>query len=135
MTKQYTPRVGTLPFNVIAHLTEHGGTLSTGEIVDRFSAKATGVATQLRPSIKAGLLSVERTGPNRESTYSLAEPGTPQQGADEPLTIANWSDGDVVVGGGQLNENDTVTYTRKQIEQLVLHVTRPHVGAGMGASA
>lgn len=123
MTPEYAPREGSIPHKVIEHLKrlEPEAMITSAEIVELFNAGA-GMSTQLRKCVDAGLLVAQRSG--RSMAYSLPPPTEPSDGK---LVIASWSDGDVMVRGGQAGDDGSVVYTREQMDQLVKHVTQPHI--------
>lgn len=126
MARTYSPPNGSTAAKVIAHLEKHGGSLERDRIAKLCGIKPVGVSSNLRSAVNAGLLEVERTA--HGFSYSLAAAGAPAKD-EQPskLLIGCYSDGDVVVKGGTLNVDDSVTYTREQLQQLLEHCTRPHV--------
>ncbi len=120
----YTPREGTIPAKVVAFLSTkpEGYAMSSSEISTQF--ECTSVSTVLRKAVEAGLLTTTKHG--NAFTYSLADAPEPRDGT---LQIGSWSDGDVTVIGGTPNGDNSITYTRAQIQQLLLHVTVPHIPA------
>lgn len=129
MKPDYTPPKGSTAEKVIAHLTEHGGTLDTNQVAELFDVQRVSVSALLRPSLNTEppLLAMVRGGGGRPSVYSLPEPAE-ERDPDAPLDILCYTDGDTVVRGMQVNEDDSVTFSRKQLEQLVRQVTQPHIG-------
>jgi hypothetical protein len=123
MSDAYTPREGTLPALVIEHLEsqEAGYQVDNAYIVENLGGNKSSVATQLRKALEAGLLVAEKSG--KGWVYSLPEAPAP---ADGPLEIATYTDGDVEVCGMATTDNG-VMFTRKQLQQLVEHLTTPHV--------
>lgn len=91
--------------------------------------------------MRAGYLPREGTIPARviahqdghSYVFSLPEPTTASEPGDA-LQIASYSDGDVSVAGGVPCEDGAVMYSRSQIEQLVRHVTAPHIVLGAPAA-
>jgi hypothetical protein len=121
MSLNYVPRKGSIPDRVIKHLEEHGGSLLGSEIAKMYGGGGKGIATQLHRAVDAGLLAIEKSGISY--VYSLPQPIS----TDGELQIASYSDGDVSVSGGTPLEDGGVMYTKAQIEQLVRHVSLPHV--------
>lgn len=128
MARDYTPPKGSTAEKVIAHLTAHGGTLDTNDVADRFGVKRVSVSALLRPAVNAEppLLAMVRGGGGRPSVYSLPEPAE-EHDPEAELDIVCYADGDTVVAGMQVNENESVTFSRKQLQQLVRQVTEPHI--------
>lgn len=128
MTHAYQPRAGSAGALVLAHLQEHGGSLTSEQIAALIDKETGSISTLLKTAVREGVLVVE--GVRGSLTYSLPEPVPP---ADGPLRISTWDDGDVVVAGGVINEDGSVTYTREQMAQLVKRMTTPHV-QGLGST-
>jgi hypothetical protein len=123
MSRAYTPRAGSLAQKVIDHLTEHGGTLTSGEIAQTFG-HAGGVSTLLRKAVEVGLLTAEKI--SNAFTYSLPEPEAEPAPTDGKLQISFYHDGDVGVVGATITD-DGVVFTKDQLVQLFQRVTTPHI--------
>jgi hypothetical protein len=123
--REYRPPAGSTAEAVVAYLKKNGGTLDGEQIAKKFGGVARNVSTCLRKAVEADLLVAEREG--QRYVWSLPANQPTAEADDEPLEIANYNDGDVVVLGGTQNENGSVTYSRKQVEQFIDHLTRPHV--------
>jgi hypothetical protein len=123
MSDAYTPREGTLPALVIAHLEsqEAGYQVDNAYIVENLGGNKSSVATQLKKALVAGLLVAEKSG--KGWVYSLPEAPAPTNGK---LDIVTYADGDVGVSGMAITEDGAV-FTREQLVQLLTHVTTPHV--------
>lgn len=128
MSGAYVPRPGSVPEKVIQYLTEHGGTLCSAEVMEKFGGNKS-TSTLLRKAVDAGLLEVEKNG--RKWFYSL--PGEPTA-PDGRLKIGLYDDGDVSVCGGTPIDGGML-YTRAHIEQLLRQVTAPHIALNSGAAA
>jgi hypothetical protein len=130
MRDGYTPREGTTAHTIIEWLRKQpAGTAMSGAELDE-KLKVNFSSASLKPAIEAGVIDAVKQG--RGYVFSLAAPPQPSDGK---LTIGSWSDGDVTVEGGTPNEDGSVTYTRQQLQQLVLHVTTPHLASLAPAGA
>lgn len=127
MNDGYTPRAGTIAQQVIEHLEsgQAGSSMSAAEIANEFDCTVTSVSTALKQAVEAGALVTAKEG--RHTYWSLPEQETPAAPDDGRLQIASWNDGDVMVRGGGIGDDGSVTYTREQILQLFQHVTVPHI--------
>jgi hypothetical protein len=123
--REYRPPAGSTAEAVVDHLQKHGGTLDGEQIAKKFGGIARNVSTCLRKAVEAGILVADREG--QRYVWSLPTSQPDAQEDDERLEIANYNDGDVVVIGGTENKDGSVTYTRKQVEQFIAHVTTPHI--------
>lgn len=133
MSAGYIPREGGVAHRCIEHMKtgDPGQAFRSAELADAVGAARTGISTQLRKALDAGLVVI--TGAGSRTAYSL--PAEPEPG-DGTLVIATYSDGDVSVLGGMLAEDGSIMYTREQVTQLVQQMTRPHVPvASTGAGA
>lgn len=79
MTKTYSPREGTLPQRLIAHLQSVGAPIRSGEITTLFGTPSNNISNLLKPAVQHGLL--ERVGSGREVTYCLAGESATAPGA------------------------------------------------------
>lgn len=123
MSDGYAPRAGTTAHKILEFLKKQAaGTAFTAQELEA-KLKVKHVSMAMRKPVEAELVAVEKHG--NAYAYSMAAPPQPSDGK---LTIGTWSDGDVVVQGGRLNEDDSVTYTRDQVLQLIRFVMKPHVG-------
>lgn len=130
MSDGYTPRAGTTAEKIMEFLaTQPADAAFTAQELEA-KLKIKHAAMCLHKAIEAGTVTATKRG--RVNLFSLAAPPQPSDGK---LTIGNWSDGDVTVCGVQINEDDSVTFTRDQILQLLQHVTLPHVATSAVALA
>ncbi len=124
----YQPRPGSVLTKVLDYLAANPqATLTKEDIAAAYGCASVSVAALLRPAIKAGLITVRREG--LASIYGLGA-GTAPTAEPEPagpLQIATWNDGDVLVKGHIENVDGTITFSRAQIQQLITHVTTPHI--------
>jgi hypothetical protein len=126
--REYRPPAGSTAEAVVAHLQKHGGALDGEQIAKKFGGVARNVSTCLRKAVEAGVLVAAREGQRYAWSLPSSDPkATAQEQEETPLQIANYNDGDVVVTGGTENKDGSVTYTRKQVEQFIEHVTTPHI--------
>jgi predicted transcriptional regulator len=126
MSAAYAPREGSVAAKVIAFLAANPQRKLTKEnIADKFGCASVSVSTLMRPLIDAGMVATEKTG--NAYVYSHPEPTEPEQPGDGKLQIASWSDGDVLVKGHTENQNGSITLSRDQLQQLIAHVTTPHI--------
>jgi hypothetical protein len=134
MSDGYTPPRNSTAEKVLAHLATHPDPLTAHEIANLCGCKNTSVGKNLQAAIDAGALVREKAG-RLGMVYALpGEPGeTPPR--DGKLTIACWSDGDIAVRGGVVCADDSVTYTREQVQQLINHVTKPHIAPATPAAS
>ena len=81
------------------------------------------------PALKAGTVVREKEG--NGYVYLLAPP--PPKAAGGALQLAAYSDGDVVVTGGVLNTDNSVTFSRAQLQQLFAFCNTPYLAQAPAA--
>lgn len=147
MTRSYTPRIGSLPQRVIAHLQTGASTIAPKQLTELFGVKQTNAFNLLQPAIKHGLL--VRVGRGLGVMYALGE-GTAPAAAATPAprkkhksrsaaaatkrhpmpeagakpVAALWDDGDICLYHLQVNDDETVTMAEAQARQLQRFLNR-----------
>lgn len=135
-----TPQPGSVADVVIKHLTQHGGTVTAATVSKLTGCTLSNVATLLRPATRAEwLVSQRATGTDgRKYVWSLG-PRANGAAADtdasdaaiapaDALGIVTYEDGDVVVSGyREVEGGGGAIFSRAQMRQLVLRVTKPHI--------
>jgi hypothetical protein len=131
----YQPQPRTIPYRAIEFLKTHpaGSELAAAVICEALGTDTNGFATCMTPAKRAGLVQARKEG--RLLMWSLGD-GTPEDlpedyQPDEPLKRAEqssppvaefnaalWADGDLVLYGAQLNEDNSVTLNAKQTRTL-----------------
>lgn len=145
----YKPRAGSLADRVINHLKTTGGEISSIDLSKRFKTATNNTNALLKDALSSGTL-VKRKDETGHVWYGLgaaqwlqeppplldairnrkasaaAPAGAPAPADDtDPLTMARWSDGDLVITGHATTEEGAVVLTREQVKQLLLFVL-PH---------
>lgn len=119
----FVPREGTHSAKLLDFLRMHPGEqFRTAVLRDRCGIPQTSMGNSMKPLLDAGLVS--KTGAGYAVAYQAADAPRSPHG---PLLIEAFSDGDVHVLGGSPTEEDGVLYTREQLQQLLVFVTRPLV--------
>lgn len=122
MSDGYKPRAGTTAATILEFFEKQpaGAEFTGHELEAKLKVKCAAMA--LRKAVEAGVVVTSKR--SNAYVFSLVAPPQPSDGK---LTIGNYSDGDVVVQGVQVNEDESVTFTRDQLQQLLQHVTTPHI--------
>jgi hypothetical protein len=121
--KTRAPR-GSIAQAAVAYLEAHPSieSITTADLAEALGIAKNNISTQMRIGVDAGSLVREKVG--NTLVYSLAAPAAPTDG---PLEIASFSDGDLSFKGGCALEDGGVMLTRTQLQQLIAHVTTPHI--------
>lgn len=88
MNSPYQPKPGTIPAMFIAHLKEHGGTMTRADVANGFSIESKNVDGNLSTAIKHGLV-VRHQVEGQKTTYGLpgSDPGVRAPVPPSSMTI------------------------------------------------
>jgi hypothetical protein len=95
---------------------ESGARLSTAELAEAISYAGNALASNLRAARNAGAIDCEHDSSTGSYVWFLPEDAEP--GEPEEFNAALWLDGDLILRGVQVNEDDSVTITAAQLAKL-----------------